>query len=99
MNNNQQLIWDYLIINALGKINAKAISEIAKAIGVPPKGTNNDDVRGWIKDMIIHHGKPIGTSKTGAFIILNDVEREEAAQFLERKTSADAVRDNGNYIP
>lgn len=97
MNNEQQLIWDYLVQNALGKINAKAISEIAQAIGVPPKGTNNDDVRGWIKDMVIHHGKPIGTLKIGAFIILNDTEREEAAQFVERENRADAVRGNGNY--
>ena len=44
MNNEQQLIWDYLVQNALGKVNAKAISDIANAIGVPPKGTNNDDV-------------------------------------------------------
>ncbi|MDX2047585.1 MAG: hypothetical protein SFU87_12415 [Chitinophagaceae bacterium] len=96
MNKEQQLIWNYLIQNALGKNNAKAISEIAKAIGVPPKGTNNDDVRGWLKDMVIHYGKPIGTLTTGAFIILNDTEREDAAQFVERENRADAVRKNGN---
>ncbi len=99
MNNEQQQIWDYLVQNALGKNNAKAISQIANAIGVPPKGTNNDDVRGWIKDMVIQHQKPIGTLKNGAFIILNDAEREEAAQFVERENRADAVRQNGNYTP
>jgi hypothetical protein len=31
----------------------------------------------------------------GAFIILTDGEREEAARFLERNTGADAVRRNG----
>lgn len=99
MNNEQQLIWDYLVNNALGKPNAKFISEIANAIGVPPKGTNNDDVRAWITEMVIKYGKQIGTSNTGGYIIINDDEREEAAQFAERNSKASAIRNNGNYIP
>jgi hypothetical protein len=99
MNREQQLIWDYLLENALGKSNAKPISEVARNIGVPPKGTNNDDVRAWIKEMVINHGRPIGTIQKGAFIILTDDEREEAAQFVERENRADAVRRNGNYQP
>ena len=99
MNNEQKLIWEYLILNALGKSNAKSIAEIANAIGAPPKGTNNDDVRGLIKDMVISHGKPIGTLTVGAFIILTDEEREEAARFVERGNRASAVRRNGIYMP
>jgi hypothetical protein len=99
MNNEQQLIWDYLVQNALGKVNAKAISDIANAIEVPPKGTNNDDVRAWITDMVINYQKPIGTLTIGAFIILDDAEREEAAKFVERNNKADAIRSNGNYTP
>lgn len=99
MNTEQQHIWDYLVANALGKNNAKPINKIAEDLGIPPKGTNNDDVRGWIKDMVINHGKPIGTLKTGAFIILTEAEKEEAAQFLERNTAANALRRNQIYTP
>ncbi len=99
MNQEQQRIWEYLISNALGKQNAKPMSQVAHANGFPPKGTNNDDVRELIKDMVINHGKPIGTLKSGVFIILNDSEREEAANFVERLNRADAVRRNGNYTP
>lgn len=99
MNREQQLIWDYLVRDALGRGNAKHIHEIANNIGVQPQGTNNDNVRAWIKDMVINHGRQIGTCPDGAFIILTDGEREEAARFLERNTGADAVRRNGNYTP
>lgn len=99
MNREQQLIWDYLLVNALGRSNAKHINVIADNIGVSPQGTNNDNVRGWIKDMVVNHGRQIGTCSDGAFIVLTDNEREEAARFLERNSVADAVRRNGNYIP
>lgn len=52
MNQEQQLIWDDLSRDALGRNNAKHIHEIANNIGVPPQGTNNDNVRTWIKDMV-----------------------------------------------
>lgn len=98
MNEEQQTIWEYLVQNALGRGNAKHIETIAQNIGVPNQGTNNDNVRNWIADMVINYGKQIGTSNDGAFIILTDDERENAARFLERNQRADAVRRNGNYI-
>lgn len=75
------------------------MEDLAIAIGIPPYGTNNDNVRHWIEDMVIHHKKPIGTYLKGVFLILNDEEREIAAKFLERNNRANAVRINGNYIP
>lgn len=99
MSTEQERIWQYLVENALGIANAINIEDIAAALGILPHGTNNDDVRGWIKKMVIQHGKPIGTCKNGAFIILNDNERDVAAKFVERDNRADAVRRNGNYIP
>ena len=95
----QNAIWEYLVANALGSGDAKKVEVVASAIGVLPKGTNNDDVRKWIEDMVVSHGKPIGTFKKGVFIILTDDEREMAAKFLERNNRANAVRNNGNYIP
>lgn len=99
MNEQQQRIWEYLLNNAMGRVNAKHIAEIADNIDVPAQGTNNDNVRGWINDMVVNHGRQIGTCQDGAFIILTDEEREEAARFLERNQRADAVRRNGNYTP
>lgn len=99
MKQKQIEIWNYLTKNALGIDYAKHIEVIASAIGEPPQGTNNDNVRNWITDMVLNHGKPIGTCIDGAFIILNDTEREIAAKFVERNNRANAVRNNGNYIP
>ncbi|HNY52993.1 MAG TPA: hypothetical protein PK727_08035 [Bacteroidales bacterium] len=99
MTPEQQRIWDYMTCNALGIGNAKKIREIASSIGVPPRGTNNDDVRNWINRMVVDLCLPIGTCRNGAFIILNDDEREIAAQFVARENRADAVRRNGNYTP
>lgn len=99
MKNEQIRIWDYLVTHAQGMNHAIHIADIARAIGIPPNGTNNDNVRRWIKQMVLKHQKPIGTCLNGAFIILTNIEREEAARFVERRTVADAIRENGNYIP
>ena len=92
-------IWDYLVANAQGMNHAIHIADIAQEVGIPPNGTNNDNVRRWIKQMVIKYGRPIGTCPNGAFIILTNIEREEAARFVERRTVADAIRENGSYIP
>lgn len=99
MNNEQIRIWDHLVANALGMDNAIHINDIASSLGIPDKGTNNDDVRNWITEMVIKYKKPIGTCPNGAFVLLNDIEREAAAQFVERNNRANAVRNNGNYTP
>jgi hypothetical protein len=98
MTPEQIRIWDYLVANAQGMNRAIHIADLAQAIAEPPYGTNNDNVRGWIKQMVLKHRKPIGTCRNGAFIILTDIEREEAARFVERRTVADAIRENGNFI-
>lgn len=49
MTPEQIRIWDYLVANAQGMTHAKHIGDIAAAIGEPPYGTNNDNVRRWIK--------------------------------------------------
>ena len=99
MTKKQIAIWDYLATNALGSNNAKKMEVVATAIGEPPYGTNNDNVRSWINEMVVKHSKQIGTFEEGVFIILTDEEREMAAKFLERNSRANAVRINGNYIP
>lgn len=99
MTPEQTNVWNYLLTNCLGINNAVNLIDLANAFNIPPKGTNNDDVRGWITDMVINEQKPIGTCPNGVFIILNDHEREIAAKFVERNNRAEAVRRNGNYQP
>ncbi len=99
MTQEQNDIWNYLLENCLGINKAINVYDLATAVGIPPKGTNNDDVRGWITDMVVNEQKQIGTCSNGVFIILNDSEREIAANFVDRNNRAEAVRRNGNYIP
>jgi hypothetical protein len=99
MSEEQKKVWEYLLTNALGKANAKKLPVVAEDLGFPPKGTNNDDLRKIITGLTIKLGKPIGTSQEGVFIIETPEEQEEAAQYVERETKADAVRKNGVYKP
>lgn len=99
MNEEQQRIWDYLVQNAIGKRNAVHINKIASDLGIPDYGTNNDDVRASIADMVIDKGQPIGTCREGAFLITNELERDESARFLDRNTRSTAIHRNGFYTP
>ena len=97
MNEKQSLIWQYLQNNAVGINNAIHVRNIADALGFPPKGTNNDDVRALIKNMVVREKKPIGTCENGIFIFTSEIERESAAQFLERNTAAETLRTINPY--
>ena len=99
MEKEQQQIWDFLLENALGINNAIHIKDIAIAIGVSDHGTNNDDVRNWIKGLVIDHERPIGTCKNGAFIVLDQDELEAAVRFVNRNQRTEAIRRNGTYNP
>lgn len=97
MNEQQTRIWECLTTDHLGKENAILIRDLADKLGILPYGTNNDDVRANIRDMVLINGKQIGTSDNGCFIITNDEEKEQAAQYLERNSRAAAVRRNGVF--
>jgi len=99
MNEEQHRIWDYLLENAQGIDNSIHINVIAESIGVPDYGTNNDNVRNRIKDMVINHGRPIGTCRDGAFIILNQDELYAAVRFVDRNIRTEAIHRNGIYQP
>lgn len=45
MTPEQIRIWNYFVANAQGMNQAIHIADIAQAIGVPPNGTNNDNVK------------------------------------------------------
>jgi hypothetical protein len=73
------------IITALpvGKSNAKKVSEIEKAIGNRPSGTNNDQTRREVKSAIYDNKIPIGSySHAGYWLIDSDAECEEVVKRL-----------------
>lgn len=92
MNERQQKIWDYLEAHAVGKSNAVKIINLADDLGIISKGSNSDNVRPIITNMVKEHKLPIGTCDAGIFIFTNEKEKEEAARFVERETKADAIR-------
>lgn len=99
MNEDQQRIWDFLRNNAVGRQRAIHIANIANSLGFLPNGTNNDDVRRLITDMVMNNNKPIGSCSDGVFLFTNEVERESAAKFVERRTKAGVIRTIDFYIP
>ena len=90
MNDEQIAIWNFLTENAVGRNNA---------LGLPPNGTNNDDVRRLITDMVMNRNRPIGSCSDGVFLFTNEEEREEAARFVERRTKAGVIRTINFYTP
>lgn len=97
MNDEQQRIWNCLLESGQGMDNAIHIDRIAGEIGVPDYGTNNDNVRNWIKDMVINHNRPIGTCRNGAYVILSQDELDAAVHFVDRNSRTEAIRRNGVY--
>lgn len=92
-------IWEYLLDEkALGRSCAINVPTIANALGVLPHGTNNDDVRAWIRSLVIDSGKQIGTSNKGVFIIVDDDDLQTAINFVKNHDErVAAIRQNGIY--
>jgi hypothetical protein len=74
------------------------IADIAQALGEPAYGTNKDNIRRRMEQMLINQVRPIETCPNGTFLIIADNKCEEAARFIERRTVAIAIHENGNYI-
>ena len=88
MTEQQERIWNFLQENAVGYPNAIYVSDLAERLGIAPFGTNNDDLRAEIRNMLVNEGLPIGTSRTGVFIITSEDERARAIRWVDRDTTA-----------
>jgi len=99
MTPEQKNIWNFLLEEeAFGHNNAKNISTIADAIEVPSHGTNNDDVRGWIRSLVMDFEKQIGTSNRGIFIIVDEDDLNTAIKFVKNHLDrVEAIKQNGIY--
>lgn len=99
MTTEQVEIWNFLLKQkAFGRGRAENVSTIADALGVVPFGTNNDDVRGWIRSLVIDFGKQIGTSNRGVFIIIDQSDLQTAINFVKNHDDrVAAIKRNGLY--
>lgn len=97
MTTEQDLIWKYLKGNACGHANAKHYPKLAEVIGVKCSGSNCQNVRSIIKEMVEVHGLQIGTSKGGVFINISEEDIEIAVNWVERPNRGDNIRNNGIY--
>ena len=89
--------WHHMTGICKGKENAIKMEDLASAFGYCPYGSNNDNFRPKITEMIKPHGKQIGTCDQGVFVITNQQELDEAIAFVTRGTKAEALRRNGVY--
>lgn len=101
MNEEQQLINDYLTASALGYVNRKTSSQIRDNCRLAAGGPTNEHVRDLIRDMILNHGSCIGSVmwEDGYWIIQNEEELNRVIASLESRADgvirrADALRNN-----
>lgn len=98
MNEEQQSIWDYLIVNAIGYENRKSSSEIRDALNLESGGPTNEHVRDLIRDMILNYGCLIGSLmfRKGYWVIQNEYELNMVINHLNSR--ADGVRERANAL-
>lgn len=101
MNEEQQVINNYLTANALGYANRKTSSQIRDNCSLEAGGPTNEHVRDLIRDMILNHGCCIGSLmwEDGYWIIQNEEELNRVIDSLESRADgvirrADALRNN-----
>lgn len=99
MNEEQQAIWSFLTQHAVGRGNTIHVADLATHLGYEPNGTNNDNVRRLLTKMVMEENLPIGTCIDGVFLFTNEIEREEAASFVERRTKSNVIRTLNFYTP
>lgn len=99
MTPEQQRVWNYLINNCIGYNNAQKVASIAHACGYADHGTNNDDFRATVTDMIVNHHQPIGSCKKGYFIITTEQERQKAINWVDRNKKVQALQNIQLYQP
>ncbi len=84
MNEDQKKIWNYLKENCVGINKAQHVENIAKNLGYPNYGTNNDDIRSCVTSLVMDFDCPIGSCQNGYFIITDETERSKVIDYLTR---------------
>ena len=85
MNNEEQLVLDYLEENAQGEANKKTSDEIQRALSLPTGGRTNEYTREIIRSLIINHNAVIGSDSRGYWIIQNEEELQNVIGSLNSR--------------
>lgn len=101
MNNEQQLIFNYLTQNAQGIANAKTAQQIQAATGIAAGGGTYENIRTLIREMIHTHSCLIGSNNNGYWIINTINETQETINSLQQRADenirrADALKTTWN---
>lgn len=72
----------------VGKENAISMAELERKVGNPAKGTNSDQTRREVGDLILEDKIPVITSKNGVWIADKESEIKEAIRRKERTIKA-----------
>lgn len=91
MTNEQQRIWDYMTTHCVGINNVQNVSTIAHACGYDDYGTNNDNFRAIITNMVVNELLPIGSCRNGYFIFTSLDERQIAIDWVDRNKKVRAL--------
>lgn len=97
MTDEQQKIWDYMTLHCVGIDNVQNVSTIAHACGYVDYGTNNDDFRAVVTDMVVNQKQPIGSCRYGYFIFTSLEERQIAIDWVDRNKKVRALQNIKPY--
>lgn len=99
MTQEQQRIWDYLINNCIGYNNAQKVAFIDHACGYGVYGTNNDNFRAIVTNMVVNEKLPIGSCQNGYFVITTEEDRQKAINWIDRNKKVEALQRVQLYQP
>lgn len=97
MTDEQQRIWDYMTANCVGINNVQNVATIANACGYDNFGTNNDNFRAIITNMVVNEKLPIGSCRNGYFLITSEEERQTAINWVNRNKKVQALQQIQPY--
>lgn len=87
MNEEQQLIWDYLNQYARGHKKRKSSDEIRDELNLESGGRTNEHIRDLIRDMILNHNCCIGSDNIGYWVLTNEKELNEVVTSLRNRAT------------
>jgi hypothetical protein len=105
MNDEQQIVWDYLTENATGYQNRKSSTQIRENCDLVSGGATNEHVRDIIRQLIFDFDCCIGSLMwgTGYWVIQNQTELDRVTQSLRNRANsinerAEKLIENFNNI-
>ena len=92
MNDEQQLLWDWLQANALGRENSKIAKEICESTKIKSGGKTFEHIRSLLRELILNHNCLIGGDNGGYWIIENVDELNHAVTNLNQRSAGNLER-------